>query len=96
MHTLHIEHPIADFTTWKTAFDRVAEIRAKSGVRGHRVQQPVDDSHYVLIDLDFDTAAEAHAFLEFLQTKIWSSRESSPALVGAPQTMILELAECCP
>jgi hypothetical protein len=92
VHTLHIEHPIADFATWRAAFDRLAEIRLKSGVRGQRVLQPVDDSRYVVIDLDFATAPEAQAFLEFLRGKVWSSRESSPALVGSPRTMILESA----
>lgn len=93
MHTLHIEHPIADFATWKAAFDRFSEIRAKSGVRSQRVQQPFDDSHYVVIDLDFATAHEAQAFLEFLRAKVWSSRDNSPALAGTPRTMILEPAE---
>jgi hypothetical protein len=89
VHTLHIEHPIADFASWSAAFNRLADVRAKSGVCAHRIQQPVDDSHYVVIDLDFATAPEAHAFLEFLQQKVWSSRASSPALVGRPRTMIL-------
>lgn len=93
MPTLHIEHPISDFTTWKAAFDRFAAVRQQSGVRGHRVQQPVDDPHYVVIDLDFDTAAEAAKFLEFLETRVWSSREGSPALAGDPRTAILERIE---
>lgn len=90
--TLHIEHPITDFATWSAAFDRFADIRGKSGVRSERIQQPVDDSHYVVIDLDFATAPEAQAFLGFLRTKVWSSPDSSPALVGTPRTMILEPA----
>ena len=92
MPTLHIEHPISDFTTWKVAFDRFAAIRAESGVRHHRVQRPVDDPHYVLIDLDFDSTKQAETFLEFLRTNVWTSRESSPALTGTPQTRILEAA----
>lgn len=89
MPTLHIEHPITDLDTWKTAFDRVAEFRSASGVLGARVQQPVDDAHYVVIDLDFTTTLEAEQFLEFLRTKVWSSPEGSPALVGTPKTAIL-------
>jgi hypothetical protein len=90
MITLHIEHPISDFTIWKAAFDRFAAVRQQSGVRRHRIQQPVDDPHYVVIDLDFDNATEAARFLQVLQTKVWSSRESSPALVGDPRTAILQ------
>ena len=90
MNTLHIEHPIADFATWSAAFDRFADIRARSGVLGQRVQRPVDDERYVVIDLDFATADEARRFLGFLETTVWASRDSSPALAGRPLTRILE------
>jgi hypothetical protein len=90
MATLHIEHPVTDFGTWQAAFDRFAEVREKSGVRGHRILRPVDDAHYVVIDLDFATAAQAQRFLGFLQTTVWTSAENAPALAGVPQTRILE------
>jgi hypothetical protein len=93
MPTLHIEHPITDFTTWKAAFDRIAPFRKKSGVLHHRVQRPVGEPNYVVIDLDFDTTFEAETFLNFLETEIWSTTENSPALVGTPQTKILESVE---
>jgi hypothetical protein len=92
MTTLHIEHPISDFATWWGAFDRFGPLREKAGVRGHRVQRPVDDEHYVVIDLDFDSRQEAEAFLDVLRTRGWSSPASSPALAGAPQVKILEAA----
>ncbi|MGH7686500.1 MAG: hypothetical protein ACREN2_06770 [Candidatus Dormibacteria bacterium] len=92
MPTLHIEHPITDFPTWSAAFDGFAEARRSAGVRAQRVQQPIDDAAYVVIDLDFDTTAEAQQFREFLTTKIWARSENSPALVGTPTTMILQAA----
>lgn len=92
MPTLHIEHSIVDFDLWNAAFERFADVRKQSGVRRHRVQRPVDDPHYVVIDLDFDTTAEAERFREFLQTKVWPSHENAPALLGTPQTRILEPA----
>jgi hypothetical protein len=88
--TLHIEHPVTDFGTWQTAFDRFAEVREKSGVRGHRIFRPVDDAHYVVIDLDFPTADQAEKFLGFLRTTVWASAENAPALAGPPQARILE------
>ena len=91
MPTLHIEHAVVDFELWSSAFDRFAEFRAMAGVRAHRVHQPFDDPHYVVIDLDFDTVDEAEKFLTFLRGKIWASPENAPALVGTPQTRILEL-----
>jgi len=93
MTTLHIEHPVTDFGTWKAAFDRFAAARERSGVRGHRIMRPVDDARYVVIDLDFQTVGEAEEFLDFLRTRIWNSPQNAPALAGTPQTRILEPAD---
>jgi hypothetical protein len=46
----------------------------------------------VVIDLDFDSADAAQAFLGFLNTQVWGNPESSPGLAGTPETMILEPA----
>jgi len=92
MSTLHIEHAVTDFDTWSTAFGRFAEFRRQSGVRQQRVQRPVSDPNYVVIDLDFDTTGEAESFLGFLRANVWSSRDNAPALVGTPQARILEIA----
>lgn len=88
MHTLRIEHRITDFDVWKAAFERFRDVRARSGVRGERIQRPIDDSGYIMIDLDFDTVAEAEGFRDFLTHQVWSTPDSSPALIGAPQTRI--------
>jgi hypothetical protein len=89
MTTLRIEHPITDYTTWRRAFDSFGPAREKAGVRQHRVLRPVDDQHYVCVDLDFATVSGAEAFLEFLRTSVWSDPDRAPALVGTPQTRIL-------
>jgi hypothetical protein len=91
MTTLRIEHPISDFQVWKTAFDGFAEARANAGVRGFMIRQPVDDPHYLMLDLEFDTADRAEAFAQFLKQHVWSSAAASPGLAGAPQTRILHL-----
>jgi len=93
MPTLQIQHAISSFTQWKTAFDRFADLRVQAGVRQHTIRQPVDDDHYVVIDLDFDTSKEAQAFLEILRVRVWTSAKNAPALVGTPQTQILETVE---
>lgn len=90
MTTLHIEHPISDLTTWLTAFNKFAEARQKAGVRAQRVYQPVDDERYIVLDLDFDRADDALRFKKFLESNVWSSREASPGLAGAPRARILE------
>ena len=91
MHTLHIEHAVTDFDAWNAAFARFADLRQQSGVRNQRVQRPLNDPAYVVIDLDFDTASEAENLLGFLQANVWSSPGSAPVLIGTPQTRILEL-----
>lgn len=93
MPTLHIEHSITDFETWKAAFEGFADFRLQGGVRRYRLQRPVDDPQYIVVDLDFDTADEATKFREALKTKVWPSREFAPTLVGTPQTKILEFVE---
>ena len=93
MTTLHIEHAVTDFDTWNAAFSRFAEARQQAGVRQQRVQRPVGDPNYVVIDLDFDSTDDAAAFLSFLQATVWTSSTNSPALLGTPQTAILQLAE---
>jgi hypothetical protein len=62
-------------------------------VRGHRILRPVDDACCVVVDLDFQTVAEAEGFLDFLRTRVWTSTVNTPALAGTPQTKILEPAD---
>ena len=93
MNTLRIEHPITDYTVWKPAFDRFAELRTAGGVRSHVIRRPVDDPNYVVVDLDFETVHEAQAFLDTLRTRVWSTPANSPALAGDPSTRILATEE---
>jgi hypothetical protein len=93
MVTLHIEHAISDYGVWSAAFGRFAAVRAQSGVLAERIQRPVDDPAYVVIDLDFAEVSQAQGFLEFLQAKVWASPDSSPALAGRPVTRILQRAD---
>jgi quinol monooxygenase YgiN len=93
MPTLHIEHQIHDFASWKAAFDRDPAGRQQSGVLRYRVARPVDDPAYVMIDLDFASADEAVTFLTAMR-EVWRSPQAAPALRGSPQARIVELVEC--
>ena len=93
MHVLRIEHPIRDFETWKGAFDRFSDFRQQSGVRRYQVLRPTDDPNYVIIELEFDSPSEAESFLAALWRNVWSSQETAPALLGEPQTRIVEAVE---
>jgi hypothetical protein len=92
MPTLQFEHGIKDFPMWKAAFDRDPIDRRRLGVRRHRVYRPVDDPHYIVGELEFDTAAEAQACADALR-ELWNSRQAAPALVGPPRVRIVETVE---
>ena len=62
MPTLQFEHPIKDYATWKDAFDRDPVDRRGLGVRRHVIYRPSEDQHYIIGELEFDTAAQAHAW----------------------------------
>lgn len=89
--TLRIEHAIHDYDQWKAAFDNFAQVRVNAGVRGHAIRRPVEDPHYLMLDLEFDTADAAGTFAQFLEQQVWSSPDSAPALAGVPRTRLLEL-----
>lgn len=89
MVTLHIEHSVSDFDTWRTAFARFADARRHAGVRGHVVRRPLDDERHVSIDLHFAEVEQAVAFEHFLRSTVWVDPASSPALRGTPTTSIL-------
>ncbi len=92
MYTLQIEHGIKDFGMWKAAFDRDPVNRKASGVLAHRISRPVDDPHYVVVELDLASREQAEALLANLQQKVWNSPAAAPALHGAPRTRIVESA----
>ena len=92
MATLHIEHPITDYATWKGAFDRFGPKRLEAGVTAERIYQPADDRAYVLLQLDFPSLEQAEAFRQFLETHVWSTPGNSPGLAGTPRARVLVAA----
>jgi hypothetical protein len=89
MATLHIEHAITDLGTWLGAFARFRGARADAGVRSETIHQPVDDDKYIYVRLEFDSVDRADAFKQFLETRVWTSREASPGLGGTPRARVL-------
>ena len=92
MTILHIEHPIHDFDIWKKAFESDPAGREKGGVRRYQVLRPIDDPNYVIIDLDFDSARAAVAFLAAMR-EVWRSPIAASALTGSPQARFVEVVE---
>jgi hypothetical protein len=90
MTVLRIEHPVPDFAAWKAAFDSDPVGRERGGVTGYRILRPVDDPDYALIDLDFDTADDAEAFLALLRG-LWQRVEGE--IMREPRARILDVVE---
>jgi quinol monooxygenase YgiN len=90
MVTVQIEHPIRDYAEWKATFDRDPARREASGVRRYRVNRPIDDPRYVLVDLDFDSREAADAFVATMRS-LWPKVEGT--LIGGPKVRIVDCVE---
>ena len=88
MYVLQIEHPVPNFDAWKQAFDSDPIGREQGGVRRYRVLRPVDDPHYAVIELEFDDAENAHAFLGRLR-ELWARVEGT--VIMDPRARIVEI-----
>lgn len=87
---LRIEHPVADFDTWKRSFDADPLERAASGVLGYRVMRAADDGKYVMIDLEFGAAEDATAMLSSLE-QLWG--RVTGTLINDPKSRVVEVVE---
>jgi hypothetical protein len=90
MIVLQIEHPVPSFAGWKQAFDSDPVDRKGSRVRRYRVMRPVDNQNYSMIELEFDTVADAEAMLGKLR-ELWGRVEGT--VMTNPQTRIVEIVE---
>jgi hypothetical protein len=61
-------------------------------LRGYRIVQPVDNSNYLKVDLDFDSRHQAEPLRAAL-TELWGTGLASSTLAGEPQAQILKAME---
>ena len=87
MTSLHIEHTVNDLEPWLETFRSFDDFRAKGGVKAVQVRHGVDNPNYIAVDLDFESVAQARAFLGQLETQIWPN---APHFDGVPTTHVLE------
>ncbi len=90
MSILRIEHPVPDYAVWKEAFDGDPVGRQRSGVRRYRILRPIGDPNYVLIDLEFDTPAEAESLLASMRA-VWD--RVAGVVMSDPRAQIVETVE---
>jgi hypothetical protein len=85
---LRIEHPVTDFDRWREAFDGDPLGRERGGVHRYRIMRSCKDPNHALIDLEFDTAQRAEAFLAQLR-RLWDRVD----VIRDPSAGIVELVE---
>jgi len=90
MTILRIQHSVASFDAWKRAFDSDPVDRRASGVRRYAVYRDIADSNLVMIDLEFDSTAEAERLLEKLRG-LWAG--PGGAVMRKPAAWVVETVE---
>ena len=90
MPILRIQHAVPNFDGWKRAFDSDPIDRKASGVRRYHVHRSIADPNFVMIDLEFDSAAEAERLLEKLR-HLWAG--AAGAVMRNPEAWIMETIE---
>ena len=90
MPIVRIEHAVPDYEGWKRAFDSDPADRRGSGVRRYQIVRAVDDSNFVMIDLEFDSDAAAAGFVEKMRG-IWDG--PGRAVMRDPRARVFEQAE---
>lgn len=90
MPILHIQHSVPNFESWQRAFESDPMDRKGSGVRRYHVHRSVADPNFVMIDLEFDSLAEAERLLEKLR-HLWAG--PGGAVMRNPEAWIVETVE---
>jgi hypothetical protein len=90
MTIVRIEHTVPDFEKWKQVFDRDPADRKGSGVRRYQILRPKDDPNYVMVDLEFEAAGQAEAFLVKMK-QIWGGPGKD--VMQNPRARITECVE---
>ena len=92
MPSLHIENTVKDFDAWKAVFDKFDRFRSDQRMRSYRMARQIDDPTKVVIDLDFDTLADATSFREAL-AQIWRTPQSRDHLVDHGTPTLYDVVE---
>lgn len=86
MARVHAEFTVNDYAQWKAMFDSDPAGRKAGGVRSYQIGRGVTNANQVLLDLEFDDANQAGAFLERLKP-VWASAPAG-AITNATGTVV--------
>jgi quinol monooxygenase YgiN len=84
---------VADYDTWKKAFDTHGATRAKAGIVGHAINRGVDDPNVVVLYLQANSADPLKAFLASQDLK---DTMAKAGVEGAPQIALVQGADWGP
>jgi hypothetical protein len=78
-----IHHEVADYTTWKAAFDSAFDWRRKHGERSCRIFRSAGNANDVTLFFEWESLEVARAFIasDELKTKMASAGVKSPPRV---------------
>ena len=90
MAHVHAEFTVGDYAQWKAMFDSDPAGRQAGGVRSYRISRGIQNPNHVLLDLNFDDAPTAEAFLERLRP-VWAS--APPGAIQNAEGVVVEAQE---
>jgi len=79
---MFVRHPVADFATWKQAYEDFDDERSRMGVVGNAVFQNAGDPNDVTVWHDFDGMESARAFIDSQRLR---DVMAAAGVVGEPQ-----------
>lgn len=82
MIRMFVRHQVADFASWKQAYDDFDQERRGMGVAGDAVFQSADDPNEVTAWHDFETLEAARGFVESERLR---EVMAAAGVAGAPQ-----------
>ena len=87
MANLFIRHKVKDYTAWKATFDGFIETRRAGGEKSHQIFHPDDDPNNLLLLFEWDSLANARAFMTNPELK---EAMGEAGVIEAPEAYFLE------
>jgi quinol monooxygenase YgiN len=85
-----VKHDVADYATWKVAFDGHAGTRASAGIVGHAVNRSVKNPNTIVVYLQAESQSALEAFTSSADLK---QTMQSAGVVGAPEIQLVQGSE---
>ena len=81
MTTMFVRHTVADYATWRKAYDGFASVQKAKGVVGQAVYQAIDNPNDITVTHEFASAKAAQAFVDSDELK---QAMQNAGVTGAP------------